>query len=64
MREELQFHLDARIAHLVARGHSVEAAREEALRRLGEPCPTPSAGSAIPPNSRNGGSTCGTASTI
>jgi putative ABC transport system permease protein len=35
MREELDYHLEARVAHLIARGMSVEAAREEALRRLG-----------------------------
>ena len=35
IREELQFHLDARIAHLMARGMSREEARDEALRRLG-----------------------------
>ncbi|HJU75961.1 MAG TPA: ABC transporter permease [Gemmatimonadaceae bacterium] len=35
MREELQYHIDARIAHLMARGMSREAAQEEALRRLG-----------------------------
>ena len=36
MREELEFHLDARVAHLVARGMTPEAARAEALRRLGD----------------------------
>ncbi|MGH7696190.1 MAG: ADOP family duplicated permease, partial [Gemmatimonadaceae bacterium] len=35
IREELQYHLDARIAHLMARGMTREAAGEEALRRLG-----------------------------
>lgn len=35
MREELRYHLEARIAHLIARGMSAEAARDEALRRLG-----------------------------
>lgn len=37
MREELEFHLEARVAHLVARGMSPDAARAEALRRLGTP---------------------------
>lgn len=36
MREELEFHLEARIAHLVARGMTPEAARAEAARRLGD----------------------------
>ncbi|MEW5915436.1 MAG: ABC transporter permease [Gemmatimonadota bacterium] len=36
MREELAFHLQARIDHLVARGFTQEAARAEALRRLGQ----------------------------
>jgi predicted permease len=35
MQEELQFHLDARIDQLVARGLTPEAARAEAERRLG-----------------------------
>ncbi len=35
MREELEFHLEARIAHLVARGLTPHEARTEALRRLG-----------------------------
>jgi predicted permease len=35
MDEELRFHLDARIAQLVARGMTPDAAREAALRRLG-----------------------------
>ncbi len=35
MDDELQFHLDARIAHLVARGLTPDAARAEALRRRG-----------------------------
>ncbi len=35
MDDELQFHLDARIAYLEARGRSPEAARAEALRRRG-----------------------------
>ncbi|HXI20101.1 MAG TPA: permease prefix domain 1-containing protein, partial [Gemmatimonadales bacterium] len=33
--EELRFHLDARTEQLVARGLSPEAARAEAIRRLG-----------------------------
>ena len=33
--DELQFFLDARVEHLVARGMSPEAARAEAVRRLG-----------------------------
>lgn len=37
MQEELQFHLDARVEHLVARGMTPEQARAEALRRLGGP---------------------------
>ena len=37
MIEELQFHLDARIAELVASGMTPDAAREEAMRRLGSP---------------------------
>ncbi|HEX9562427.1 MAG TPA: permease prefix domain 1-containing protein, partial [Gemmatimonadaceae bacterium] len=36
MSEELRFHLDARVAHLVARGMSPDAARDEAIRRLGD----------------------------
>ena len=35
MREEIEFHLDARIEQLVARGMSPDAARAEAIRRLG-----------------------------
>jgi predicted permease len=35
MLEELEFHLESRIAQLVARGLSPEAARREAVRRLG-----------------------------
>jgi len=35
IREELEYHLDARVAQLMVRGMSREAAREEALRRLG-----------------------------
>ncbi len=35
--EELSFHVEARIAQLVADGRSPEEAREEALRRLGDP---------------------------
>lgn len=34
--DELQFHLEQRIAELVAKGHSPAAAREEALRRFGD----------------------------
>lgn len=37
MREELEYHLEARVAHLVARGMDPETARAEALRRLGSP---------------------------
>jgi predicted permease len=36
MQEELQYHLDARVAHLVARGMTPEAARAKALRRFGD----------------------------
>jgi len=39
MHEELHFHLEARVGHLVARGMSPEAARAEAIRRLGQPLP-------------------------
>jgi putative ABC transport system permease protein len=35
MHEELQYHLAARIEHLVARGMAPDAARAEAMRRLG-----------------------------
>ncbi len=35
MLEEIEFHLDARVAQLTARGLSPEAARTEALRKLG-----------------------------
>jgi predicted permease len=35
MQEELEFHIQARVEHLMARGYSAEAARAEALRRLG-----------------------------
>jgi putative ABC transport system permease protein len=37
MREELEFHLEARVARLVARGMTPDAARQDALRRLGAP---------------------------
>jgi putative ABC transport system permease protein len=37
MREELVFHLEARTAQLIARGVAPDAARAEALRRLGRP---------------------------
>jgi len=35
MREELQFHIDARIAWLVARGYTADDARAEAVARFG-----------------------------
>ena len=35
MREELEFHLEERVAQLMARGLTREAARAEAIRRLG-----------------------------
>lgn len=37
MREELAFHLEARIARLIARGMTPDEARQEATRRLGTP---------------------------
>jgi predicted permease len=39
MDEELQFHLDARVEQLVARGMAPEAARAEAIRRMGGSAP-------------------------
>jgi putative ABC transport system permease protein len=39
MREELAFHLEARVAQLVAHGMAPDAARTEALRRLGTSLP-------------------------
>src|SRR6188474_2053671 len=35
MRDELAFHVEERVAQLIARGMSPEAARDEAIRRLG-----------------------------
>ncbi len=35
MREELDFHLESRVEHLMARGMSAQDARAEAIRRLG-----------------------------
>lgn len=37
MRDELAFHIEARVAALIARGMSPDEAREEATRRLGSP---------------------------
>jgi putative ABC transport system permease protein len=34
--EELRFHLEAEVEHLVARGWTAEAAREEAIRGFGD----------------------------
>lgn len=39
MDEELRFHLDARVAHFIARGMTPEGARAEAMRRLGTSLP-------------------------
>ncbi|GLC25682.1 ABC transporter permease [Roseisolibacter agri] len=37
VQDEVAFHLEMRTAELVARGHTPEAARAEALRRFGDP---------------------------
>src|ERR1017187_10560057 len=39
MDEEMRFHLDARVAHFIARGMTPEGARAEAMRRLGTSLP-------------------------
>ena len=36
LEAELEAHIDARVEYLVARGHSPEAARAEAVRRFGD----------------------------
>ncbi len=37
MRDELEFHVESRVEQLVAQGWTAEAARAEALRRIGDP---------------------------